>query len=86
MNGKALKRYRKKRVRIFPLQYTMVGGNPARVIRKRFDEELIGLLLELKWWDFPPEKLTAFLPVLCNKDLDAVRQAVKTALAEKETL
>ena len=85
MNGKALKRYRKKRVRIFPLQYTMVGGNPARVIRKRFDEELTGLLLGLKWWDFPPEKLTAFLPVLCDPDPETVKAALKKAIAEKET-
>ena len=32
--------------------YTLVGGNPAREIRKRFDPELTALLLELRWWDF----------------------------------
>ena len=31
--------------------YTIVAGNPAKVIRKRFDNELIKLLLKLKWWD-----------------------------------
>lgn len=61
--------------------YTLAGGNPARPIRKRFDEELISLLLALRWWDFEPEKLTAFLPVLCSDDLEAVRKTVKDMLA-----
>lgn len=65
--------------------YTVVGGNPARFLKNRFDEELTGLLLVLKWWNFPPEKLTAFLPVLCSSDLVSVKQAVKEALAQKET-
>lgn len=33
------------------LPYTIVGGNPAKVIKKRFDEKTIESLLELKWWD-----------------------------------
>lgn len=61
--------------------YTLAGGNPARPIRKRFDEELISLLLALRWWDFEPERLVAFLPVLCSDDLEAVRKAVKDMLA-----
>lgn len=60
--------------------YTLAGGNPARPIRKRFDEELISLLLALRWWDFEPEKLAAFLPVLCSDDLEAVRKTVKDML------
>lgn len=63
--------------------YTLVGGNPARVIRKRFDEELIALLLELRWWDFEPERLAAFLPVLCNSDLAAVRKIVEQMLERR---
>ena len=60
--------------------YTLAGGNPAREIRKRFDPELTGLLLELRWWDFPPERLDAFLPVLCSSDLDAVRETLRRML------
>jgi acetyltransferase-like isoleucine patch superfamily enzyme len=33
------------------LPYAIVGGNPAKVIRKRFDEETVALLLELQWWN-----------------------------------
>lgn len=38
--------------------YTIVGGNPAKVIRKRFDDETIKFLTKLKWWDWPIEKIT----------------------------
>lgn len=60
--------------------YSVVGGNPARFIKKRFDDELIEILLELKWWDFEPEKLVDFLPLLCDLDLDKVRQLLKREL------
>ena len=62
--------------------YTVVGGNPARVIRRRFDSELTDMLLRLKWWDFAPEALTACLPMLCSGDLELVRQEVARLLAE----
>lgn len=38
--------------------YSIVGGNPAQLIRKRFSEEKIKQLLELKWWNWPLEKIT----------------------------
>ena len=37
--------------------YTIVGGTPAREIRKRFDEATTKRLLELKWWDWPADKI-----------------------------
>ena len=37
--------------------YTIVGGVPAKPIRKRFDNETIKRLLALKWWDWPVEKI-----------------------------
>lgn len=60
--------------------YTLVGGNPAKPIKKRFDDELISLLLSLRWWDFEPEKLADFLPVLCNSDLTEVKKIIKRML------
>lgn len=39
--------------------YSVVGGNPAKLIRFRYDEETIQLLLKLKWWDWPIEKITS---------------------------
>ena len=52
--------------------YTVVAGDPARPIRKRFDDETIRKLLDLKWWDLPDEEIRAFLPELINGQLDAV--------------
>ena len=60
--------------------YCVGGGNPARFIKKRFHDELIQILLELKWWDFPEEKLVEFLPLLCDPDLENVQQRLKQEL------
>lgn len=49
--------------------YTIVGGVPAREIRKRFDDETIAKLLSLKWWDWPIEKIAANLHSLQTGDL-----------------
>lgn len=57
--------------------YSVVGGNPARFIKKRFNDELIELLLEFKWWDLPPEKLVTVLPLLCDFDLEKVTKKIK---------
>lgn len=37
--------------------YTIVAGNPAKVIRKRFDDETIAKLLEIQWWNWEIEKI-----------------------------
>ena len=60
--------------------YTVAGGNPARFIKNRFDEELTGLLLRLKWWELPPEELVAWLPILCGENLENLRSALKSRL------
>lgn len=54
--------------------YCVAGGNPCRIIRKRFDDELINYLLELKWWDWPPEKIMRNLEKLCSGDLHEIRE------------
>ncbi len=46
--------------------YEIVAGNPARLIRKRFDDETITQLLALKWWDWPLEKIRTKKAMLCN--------------------
>jgi len=40
--------------------YTIVAGNPARVLRKRFGDRIISLLLELQWWDLTLEELEGY--------------------------
>ncbi|MCI9131512.1 antibiotic acetyltransferase [Thomasclavelia cocleata] len=56
--------------------YCVVGGNPARVIKKRFDDEMIELLEELKWWDYDKEDLIDLLPLLCNEDIAMVKSKI----------
>ncbi len=57
--------------------YTVVVGNPARTIRKRFDDELIGLLLKFKWWDKPIEEINNLISILTSGDLEKVRVELK---------
>lgn len=61
--------------------YSIIGGNPARLIRKRFDDELIDLLLRFCWWDRNPEEVTELLPLLTSPDLELVRRELKARLA-----
>ena len=53
--------------------YVIAGGNPCRVIRPRFDPDLTAYLLDLKWWDWPPEKIFRNLEKLCSGDLTQIR-------------
>lgn len=48
--------------------YTIVGGNPAKIIRKRFTDEKIEELLELKWWDWDLKKITENLQYLTKEE------------------
>ena len=53
--------------------YSIVGGNPAKEIRKRFSEEEIDVLLEMKWWDWDIEKITQNLRHLTSNNIEALR-------------
>lgn len=64
--------------------YSVVGGNPARFIKKRFDDELTELLLRFKWWDLPPDELAEVMPLLCDADLEKVRRELKTRIENKQ--
>ena len=54
--------------------YTIVGGNPGRPIRKRFDETQIDLLLEMKWWTWGDDALNGAMPLLTGGDIDALHR------------
>lgn len=51
--------------------YAIVAGNPARLIRFRFDEETIKKLLSLTWWDWPDEKIEKSLEILLSNDIES---------------
>lgn len=57
--------------------YSIVVGNPAKLIRYRFDGELTSLLLKFKWWDKPVEEINALIPVLTNSDLEFVKEEIR---------
>lgn len=49
--------------------YTIVGGVPAKPIRQRYDAATVDHLLQLRWWDWPEEKLAAHLDALRSGSL-----------------
>lgn len=57
--------------------YTIVAGNPAKPIRKRFDDELIEWLEKLQWWDKPVEEINGLIPLLTCSDLKKVKAELK---------
>jgi len=63
--------------------YTVFGGNPARLLKRRFSAALTETLLRLKWWDLEPETLAGLIPVLCSPDLEAAEKTLRGMLREK---
>lgn len=61
--------------------YTVVAGNPARVIRNRFDDELTGLLLRFRWWDKEIEEINRLIPLLTSSDLEEVKREIRAQLS-----
>lgn len=55
--------------------YTIVGGVPARFIRKRFNEEIIQELEKLKWWNWPIEKIRRCLPYITSGNLNKLSES-----------
>jgi len=62
--------------------YSVVVGNPAEVIRYRFDKDLTELLLKFKWWDKPIEEINALIPILTSCDLDKVKAEIRRCLKD----
>lgn len=56
--------------------YTIVAGNPARIIRQRFDDETVQALLKLEWWNRPNDEIAAIAPLLHQSDVQALLQAL----------
>jgi len=52
--------------------YTIVGGNPAKVIKSRFPDEIVFELEKLAWWDWSVEKITKHLPAIMSNDINTL--------------
>ena len=57
--------------------FSIVIGNPAKELRKRFDDELIELMLKFKWWEKSIEEIDGLIPVLTCSDLEKVKAELK---------
>lgn len=57
--------------------YSVVGGCPARIIKKRFSDSIIEQLLELKWWDYEPSIMHGVDMVNIQKGIDTIRYKVE---------
>lgn len=55
--------------------YSIVGGNPARVLKMRFDDETIAELEKLAWWNWPIEHISTHLAAITGADLAQLRAA-----------
>ena len=62
--------------------YTVVVGNPAKELRKRFDNELISFMLRFKWWDRSIEEINSLIPILTDSNLEEVKAEIKKRLEE----
>ena len=60
--------------------YAIAVGNPCRVVRKRFDDELIEILLKLRWWDKSIEEIETLMPILSCGNLEKVKTELKARL------
>lgn len=52
--------------------YTIVGGVPAKPIRRRFDDEIIDKLLALRWWDWDEDRIKRNISAIQSGDLNAI--------------
>jgi virginiamycin A acetyltransferase len=52
--------------------YAIVGGNPAVILRHRFDEPTIARLLRIRWWEWEPARVTQHVGALCGGDIAAL--------------
>jgi virginiamycin A acetyltransferase len=56
--------------------YSVVTGNPGKVVRQRFSDQVIDLLQRLRWWDLPLDQIRALMPLLTGADPAALAEAV----------
>ena len=54
--------------------YSIYGGNPSKLIRNKFSDDIIKLLLDIKWWDWPYDKITNHVDAIFNPDIDKLKK------------
>jgi acetyltransferase-like isoleucine patch superfamily enzyme len=66
--------------------YSIVGGNPAKIINYRYDEQTINNLLKIKWWSWEDEKINQYLPLICQSNPQKLILAYEKESNEKDLL
>ena len=56
--------------------YGIVGGNPAKLIRRRFNDATVERLLAARWWDLPRDRVAALIPLLQSADIEGLLAAL----------
>lgn len=51
--------------------YSIVAGNPARIVRYRFSQAQVEQLLQIAWWNWPIDLIEEFVPMLCDTNINA---------------
>jgi len=64
--------------------YSVVAGNPAKLIRYRFSEQQISDLLEISWWNWSDTDINKMIPTLCSNDVDHCIAACKQWIVERK--
>jgi len=60
--------------------YAIVGGNPAKLVRSRFDPETVSRLLAVAWWNWPAERIEAAMPRLLSPNVADFLDAAERGL------
>lgn len=63
--------------------YTVVGGNPSTVIRRRFSQRISEMLSELEWWHLPDESIKRIIPLLQSEPDEIILQDLITTFRKK---
>jgi virginiamycin A acetyltransferase len=58
--------------------YAVVAGNPARVVRMRYDDATIARLLAIAWWNWPPERISRHLDAIRGADIGRLESAARS--------
>lgn len=61
--------------------YAIAAGNPARIVRRRFDAETVARLQAIAWWDWPADIITRHLDLIRGNDVEALERAGREALS-----
>jgi virginiamycin A acetyltransferase len=57
--------------------YSVVGGNPATLIRKRFDPEVQAILEKLAWWNWDVQKISEAIPILSSQNVEQLKKLLE---------